>query len=122
MKYLLQVLATLLLSLPVFAADDPDSYQYRGVKPQVVIDVRTAEEFAAGHVAGAVNIPFDQIGQRIHGLKTLRKDSPILLYCRSGRRSALAEQTLRQQGYTRVIDGGGLEEVKAELKPCSGAC
>lgn len=70
-----------------------------GVK---VVDVRTPAEFAAGHVPGAVNVPFDQIGARAGELGP--SSTPVLLYCRTGRRSGIAAQTLKGKGFTRVYD------------------
>jgi phage shock protein E len=118
MKILLPVLL-LLLALTAQAGD----FSYNGVKPAVIIDVRTPEEFASGHIDGAVNIPYEQIGTGIRSIRNLPKDSPILLYCRSGRRSAIARASLEQQGYRRVIDGGGLDALAPNLKACTnGAC
>ena len=70
-----------------------------GVK---VVDVRTADEFAAGHVPGAVNIPFDELPRR-HA-EVGPPSAPVLLYCRSGRRSSIATATLREKGFTRIYD------------------
>ena len=67
--------------------------------PVVVLDVRTPEEFAAGHVPGAVNIPYDQIGTR---LSEIPKTDDVVLYCRSGRRAGLAAETLSAAGYTKL--------------------
>lgn len=67
----------------------------------LVIDVRTAEEFAASHIVGARNIPHDQIEAQASALPA-RKDAEIVVYCRSGRRSALAQASLQKLGYTRV--------------------
>jgi rhodanese-related sulfurtransferase len=64
-----------------------------------VLDVRAPEEYAAGHVPGAVNIPHDQIASR---LAEVPKDKDVVLYCRSGRRSALAGEVLAGNGYTRL--------------------
>ena len=75
----------------------------------VWIDVRTPEEFKAGHRDGAHNIPYEQIGQRISELK-LDKDSKIYLYCRSGRRSGIATSTLKSLGFTAVKNIGGLND------------
>ncbi|MBW1848175.1 MAG: rhodanese-like domain-containing protein [Deltaproteobacteria bacterium] len=70
------------------------------------IDVRTKEEFQSGHVKGAINIPYDQIGKFI-GRVADEKDERIILYCRSGRRSGIAKKTLEKSGYTNVINEGG---------------
>jgi rhodanese-related sulfurtransferase len=67
-----------------------------------VVDVRTPAEFAQGHVAGAINIPFDEIGRRAAEIGP--PGTPVLLYCRSGRRSGIAAGTLRGLGYERLYD------------------
>jgi rhodanese-related sulfurtransferase len=64
-----------------------------------VLDVRTPQEFAAGHVPGAVNVPHDQLASR---LAEVPRDKDVVLYCRSGRRSALAADVLAANGYSRV--------------------
>lgn len=64
-----------------------------------VLDVRTPQEFAEGHVPGAVNVPYDQVASR---LAEVPKDKDIVLYCRSGRRAGLAADVLAAQGYTRL--------------------
>lgn len=63
--------------------------------PQV-LDVRTPEEYAAGHVPGARLIPHDQVAARVAELDPAR---PVVVYCRSGRRSLLAEDVLRKAGF-----------------------
>ena len=75
---------------------------------RVVVDVRTPAEFVAGHVSGALNIDveaadFDaRIGE-------LEGDKAYLVYCRSGRRSAVAAQRMAAAGFTDIVDAGGLE-------------
>jgi len=76
------------------------------------IDVRTAEEYNAGHVSGAVNIPYTEIAARI-GEVTENKDTPIYVYCRSGRRSGIARETLIAEGFTQVTNLGGLQDAQA---------
>ena len=78
--------------------------------PALVIDVRTPEEYRTGHVPGALNIPYQEIGPRITTLAPNR-ETRIWLYCRSGRRSAIATQTLRDLGYHQVENQGGLANV-----------
>ena len=68
----------------------------------VVLDVRTATEFAAGHVPGARNVSHDELPARLDELAALR-DTPVVLYCRSGRRTQLAEDVLRQAGFTKLL-------------------
>ena len=77
----------------------------------VWIDARTAEEFAEGHLEGAILIPFDTIESGISALG-LEKDQPINVYCRSGRRSGIAAEELQKMGYTRVTNVGSLEDAQ----------
>jgi len=67
-----------------------------------VVDVRTPDEYAAGHVPGAVNIPYDQMAQRYAELGPTT--TPLLIYCHSGRRSGIAVQVLEKKGFTRLYD------------------
>jgi len=73
------------------------------------IDVRTAAEFNAGHVDEAVNIPYDEIAERI-GALNVDNNAVIYVYCRSGRRSGIAKDTLDGLGYSQVFNIGGLED------------
>ncbi len=73
-----------------------------------VIDVRTEEEFGQGHLPHAVNIPYDQIASRVGELPSDRT-RPVVLYCRSGRRSGIAKQTLEELGFTNAINAGGYD-------------
>ncbi len=68
-------------------------------------DVRTAEEYAAGHIPGAVNIPYDVIGKEI---LIKDKDSLIVVYCRSGNRSGQAKMTLEGIGYKNITNFGAV--------------
>lgn len=74
----------------------------------VVVDVRTNEEYAQGHIEGAHNLPLDQIDT----IDTLvsDKEQEILVYCRSGNRSATAAARLIELQYTKVFDVGGLQD------------
>lgn len=80
-------------------------------KDWLVIDVRTAEEFEAGHLKGAYNIPHDQIAEKI-GSVTTNKEAPLLLYCRSGRRSGIAQSVLEGLGYTHITNAGAYDNLK----------
>ncbi|MBM3639240.1 MAG: rhodanese-like domain-containing protein [Actinobacteria bacterium] len=77
----------------------------------VVIDVRTTAEFAEGHLDGAVNLDLEG-GVFEQQFMSLGKDGTYSIYCRSGRRSAVAVQMMKDAGYTYVIDLGGLEEAQ----------
>ncbi|WP_137817769.1 rhodanese-like domain-containing protein [Pseudomonas sp. 2FG] len=106
----------LLFSLPAAAAevDQSAAVQALATPKTLLIDVRTAEEFAAGALPGASRISYEQIGTQIAGLAP-DKDTPIVLYCRSGRRSSIAQDELSTLGYTHVINAGGYQELKTAL-------
>lgn len=82
-----------------------------------LLDVRTPQEYAEGHIAGAINInvQYDDFRQRAD--KELSKDSTILVYCRSGRRSMDAAETLTELGYKVVNLKGGIIEWNEEGLP-----
>jgi phage shock protein E len=67
-----------------------------------LLDVRTPQEYAEGHPPGAVNVPYEVVGQRAAELGG--PETPIVVYCRSGRRSAIAVEALKGLGYRRVYD------------------
>lgn len=75
------------------------------------IDVRTVEEYNAGHLEGAINIPYDEIEQKIQAVAA-DKTADIQLYCRSGRRSGIALESLRNLGYSKVTNAGAYEQLK----------
>lgn len=110
-----------LCAFAVSAMASAADVSFNGVKPAAIVDVRTPEEFASGHVEGAVNIPYDQIAQGISTIKGLKKGSPVLVYCRSGRRSAIARASLEQQGFKQVMDGGAMSSLMQNLKICTAS-
>ena len=79
-----------------------------------LIDVRSAEEFAEGAIAGARNINLEN-GDLEKALPTLDKEASYSVYCRSGRRSAIAVEMMKQAGFTNVTDLGGIEEAAKAL-------
>lgn len=80
---------------------------------EIVLDVRTPEEYAEAHIPGAINVPNEEIGEEpIAELPD--KDQIILVYCRSGNRSKEAAQKLADQGYTNVIEFGGIKDWHGE--------
>ncbi len=74
---------------------------------QTIIDVRTPGEFMGGHVAGSINIPLQEIPDRVEEIKTLSQ--PIVLYCASGNRSGQATYFLKQHGIDCSNGGSWLE-------------
>jgi phage shock protein E len=79
-----------------------------------VIDVRTAAEFAEGHVQGARNLDV-QNGDFAAALETLDKSASYNVYCRSGNRSATAVEMMRNAGFTNVVDLGAVEDAAKTL-------
>lgn len=74
------------------------------------LDVRTAEEFAQGHLKSALNVTSAELHQKMPQLAP-DKNTPIHVYCRSGRRSEEARQILLQMGYTNVVNEGGYQDL-----------
>ena len=80
----------------------------------VLLDVRTQEEFNAGHIPTAVLLPYDEINLKAATVLP-DKEKEIVLYCRSGRRSAIAKKALVELGYKDVKDFGGISRWQGEL-------
>jgi phage shock protein E len=78
-------------------------------KNATILDVRTPEEFAQEHFPGAINIPLDEVVNRIDEFQKLPK--PIIAYCRTGKRSGIAVTILKQSGIIEAVNGGGLEDM-----------
>ena len=92
--------------LTLMKGGDVDSAQARQLVQAGarLIDVRTPSEFAAGHIPGAINIPLQQLDSRLTELQP--KETPVVLYCRSGNRSGSAARMLKNAGFTAVHDLG----------------
>lgn len=67
-----------------------------------VVDVRTPQEFASGHVPGAINIPYEEVGKRTAEIGP--SSTQVVLYCRTGRRSAIAADALKKAGFQDLYD------------------
>lgn len=94
------------MALSSFGAD--------GVKP-LIIDVRTEAEWNNGHIEGAILIPYELIGERIR-TTTNNKSKRIYVYCRSGRRSKIAKESLEKLGYKNVVNLGSLQDAAKTMK------
>ena len=80
----------------------------------IILDVRRPDEFAEGHIPGAINVPNETIGTaEIPELPD--KNQLILVYCRSGRRSKEASEKLVKLGYTNIVEFGGILDWKGEI-------
>lgn len=77
-------------------------------KTVALIDVRTADEFIAGHIKGAKLLPYDAIDAKSAATLIKDKSQTVVVYCRSGHRSGIATAALVKLGYTAVLDLGGL--------------
>ena len=81
----------------------------------IILDVRTEEEYAEGHIPGAILIPDYQIEARAEE-ELPDKDQMLLVYCRSGRRSKIAAETLIGLGYTNIYEFGGIIDWPYEIE------
>ena len=87
--------------------------QYKETNGAVLLDVRSPEEYADGHIPESINLPLEQImtaGQVLHN-----KDADIFSYCLRGTRSARAVKALRQMGYEKAVNIGGIAGYKGEI-------
>ncbi len=129
----MRLMALLVILTPAFAgaawADDLASIEPQALSERVesgdtellVLDVRSAGEFDEGHIPGAVNIPYDAISERIAELGPVG-ERDVVVYCRSGRRSAIALAALKEAGFSRLfhLEGDYLrwsEESRSLIRP-----
>ena len=81
----------------------------------IILDVRTQEEYDQGHIPGAIVISHEEIAEKAEKVLT-DKEQLILLYCRSGRRSKIAAETLAELGYTNIKEFGGIIDWPYEVE------
>lgn len=124
-KNIQKILAALCLALLLAGCTSLDSAGYTQVSSEkaaqlmadyddeIVLDVRTPEEYAEAHIPGAINVPNEEIGEDAVA-QLPDKDQLILVYCRSGNRSKQAAQKLADQGYTNVVEFGGINDWHGE--------
>lgn len=97
------------------AKKDPAAARAAMAAGSVVLDVRTSEEFAEEHLSTAVNVPVDDLGTRLAEVDKLvagDKSRTIVVYCAAGSRAGKARGVLESAGYTHVINGGGLDDLR----------
>ena len=80
----------------------------------IILDVRTPQEFAQGHIPNAVNIAVETIGSEPPA-ELPDKNQLIMVYCRSGNRSKTASDALAKMGYTNVVEFGGIKTWPGEV-------
>jgi rhodanese-related sulfurtransferase len=83
---------------------------------KLLIDVREKVEFERDNIEGSLNIPLSSLVTGKANIDQLPKDSELVLYCRSGHRSALAMKFLKNKGYEKMTNGGSLSKVRKNLK------
>ncbi|HDS1209477.1 rhodanese-like domain-containing protein [Shewanella algae] len=111
--WLTTLLFAVLLSLSARAEQMvPEVALTKVAQGAMLVDVRTPEEYAEGHLPEAINIPFEQIVE-VFAKQGIAKDTPVVVYCRSGRRSGIAKESLDNAGYQAVYNGGGYYTLKA---------
>ena len=111
-------------SVPV--SSPSESVQYKQISQQeavkmmqemetVIVDVRTPEEYAEGHIPLAVNLPLSDVVSRSETVLP-DKDACLLVYCRSGNRSKQASEKLAELGYSRVFEFGGINTWTGDIE------
>ncbi len=118
MKKLL-ILSAFLLLLVGCSSEDQEAYLASGkiscsdietvksYKDYMIIDVRTPEEYSEGHLDDAINIEYQDVVEKLNE-KNISKDTPIIVYCKSGGRSGQAYESLKQVGFTHIYDLGAM--------------
>ena len=126
MRKLLPILLSALMFTGCAATNNSQTNTYRQIAMDeavdmmaqesgyIILDVRRADEFAAGHIPGAINVANESIGtDEIPELPD--KKQLIMVYCRSGRRSKEAAEKLVKLGYTNIVEFGGILDWKGEI-------
>lgn len=80
----------------------------------ILIDVRSPQEFASGHIRGAISLPLNFVVQNVDKLVPNKK-TPVIVYCMSGARSASARKQLLGMGYLQVFNGGGVRALSSRM-------
>ena len=101
------------VSAPAFAANDLATIQ-SNISSPVIIDVRSPQEFATGSIEGAVNLPLKGLPDSLLS-EGIELDEEVVVYCRSGRRSAQAKTVLKAAGFELVFDGGPMSQLEGVL-------
>ena len=111
----------------IIVADKGEKTMYEQITPKeakkimdsgeehIILDTREQDEYDEGHIAGAILIPYTEIENKAEEMLP-EKDAQILVYCRSGRRSKIASETLSKLGYTNIKEFGGIIDWPYEVK------
>ena len=110
----------------IIVADKGEKAMYEQITPEeakkimdsgeehIILDTREQDEYDEGHIEGAIIIPYTEIENKAEEMLP-DKDAQILVYCRSGRRSKIAAESLSKLGYTNVKEFGGIIDWKYEV-------
>ena len=107
--------ALLVLVLTGLVQAENDLSLIRGLDSPLVIDVRSGSEFQSGAIDGAINLPVQGLPDTLIDTG-VELDHEVIVYCRSGRRSAQAKTLLKAAGFTLVFDGGPMSQLEHTLK------
>ena len=97
----------------MFMRKDINEYLQEKENNTILLDVRTREEYKEGHIPGSINVELDYIDSVTDVIKD--KDSKIYLYCRSGHRSGIALNRMKELGYTDLTNIGCIMHYKGEI-------
>ena len=126
MKKLIPILLSALMFTGCTGTSDNQTNTYRQISMDeavtmmaqesgyIILDVRRPDEFAAGHIPNAINVPNETIGTA-EILELPDKNQLIMVYCRSGRRSKEASEKLVKLGYTNIVEFGGILDWKGDI-------
>ncbi len=103
------VLGVIILLTLVGCETKKEEKKMKNEEDYIIVDVRTNDEYQTGHIKGAINIPYNEIHEGIN----LDKNKTIMVYCKSGKRSAIAYETLTKLGY-KVNDLGAYDKIDME--------
>jgi rhodanese-related sulfurtransferase len=80
----------------------------------LIVDVREPQEYSLSHVEGSINIPMSKLLGDVKELEGVDKDAKIILYCRTGHRSAMAIDILKAKGYSNIVNGINQDVIMAK--------
>ena len=112
--FFVALISTLALGVSTARANDLEIIR-EGLSSPVIVDVRTEREFVGGALVGAVNHPVQGLPGTLIDMG-VELDEEVIVYCRSGRRSAQAKTLLKAAGFKLVCDGGAMSKLEEALK------
>lgn len=126
-RRIISIIAALVFLVAISGCSSPEGSVYMNISPEkakemmenfeefVLLDARSEEEFSEGHIPGAIVIPHDEISKRAEA-EIQKKEIPVFVYCRSGRRSKIAAEELVKLGYSEIYEFGGIIDWPYEIE------